>query len=63
MSVILPHCHRSRCKHRFPLVRVKAQHRVVEHVEDIHAELRFHAFGDGEVFESAASAKNACGPR
>src|SRR5581483_258300 len=31
------------------LVRVESQHRMVEYVEGIHAELRFHPFGNREV--------------
>ena len=39
------------------LIRVEAQYRVIEHVKHIHAELRFHAFGDGEIFEGGRIGK------
>src|SRR6202034_1940774 len=32
-----------------PLIGVEAQHRMIEHVEGIHAELCFHPLGDGKV--------------
>ncbi len=39
------------------LIRVEAQYWVIEHVKNIHAELSFHAFGDGEIFEGGGIGK------
>ena len=33
------------------LMIVEAEHRVVEHIESVHAELELGAFGQGEIFQ------------
>src|SRR5215472_328048 len=45
-----------------PLVRVEAKHRMIEHVEGIHTELRLHALGNGEVLEERSVRKECTRP-